>query len=244
MIRDVRIFKDQGEMSEAAAGFVAGAVESVVAERGRCSLALSGGLTPKGTYGLLAQRYGGKIPWPSLDLFWSDERCVPPWDRHSNFRMAREALLDHVPIPSDRIHRIQGLRPPGIAASAYEETLREHFGPASQHTFDLVLLGLGGDGHTASLFPGSPALHEVSRWVVAAEAPPGTSPPWRVTLTLVALNAARQALFLVSGEDKAQVARAVLSEDGASSGLPAARVRPGERLLWFLDRSAASMLET
>jgi 6-phosphogluconolactonase len=209
--------------------------------RGRFSVALSGGSTPTALYGLLAEEpYRAQIPWAQVHLFWGDERCVPPDHPDSNYRMVNETLISHVPIPSANVYRIRGELDPDLAARAYEKTLQDFFcGPRTR--FDLVLLGLGDDGHTASLFPGSDALHERERLAVAVEARYHDRPARRVTLTLPALNTARQVLFLVTGSAKAGIVQAVL--EGPEGRLPAQQIRPAAgQTVWMLDREAASQL--
>jgi 6-phosphogluconolactonase len=203
----------------------AAAAEGVRA-RGRFAVAISGGKTPLPAYALLAREPG--LPWAETDVFFADERCVPPGDPRSNYGAARAALLGHVPA---RVHRIVGEREPEEAARAYEAELRATLG--ERPALDLVLLGVGDDGHTASLFPGSPALDERARLVLATPAPPGALAAWRVTLGLAALDGARRACFLVEGEGKrAPLARILAGED-----LPAARVRAAE-VRWLVTRDA------
>jgi 6-phosphogluconolactonase len=209
--------------------------------RGRFSVALSGGSTPATLYGLLAQEpCRVQIPWAQVYLFWGDERCVPPDHPDSNYRMANETLISQVPIPSANVFRVRGELEPDLAARAYEKTLQDFFcGPRTR--FDLVLLGLGDDGHTASLFPDSDALHERERLAVAVEARYQDRPAHRVTLTLPALNTARQVLFLVAGSAKARIVQAVL--EGPEGRLPAQQIRPtAGQTVWILDRKAASQL--
>jgi 6-phosphogluconolactonase len=217
---------------------IAGAVRDAVARRGRCALLLSGGDTPRASYELLATRYHDRVPWGQVHLFWGDERFVPSSDPRSNARMAHEAFLDRVPCPPANVHPVPtGLASADAAALAYEETLRAHFA-APRPVFDLVLLGLGADAHTASIFPGSPALAEPERWVMAVAAPAG--PPLRVTLTMRALTAAAQLFVLVSGAGKAEALRRAL--DPASSPLhyPAAALQGAAgRVVWWADRAAA-----
>jgi 6-phosphogluconolactonase len=214
-----------------------------IESRGRFSVALSGGSTPAALYRLLAEEpYRSQIPWAQVHLFWGDERCVPPDHRDSNFRLANETLLAQVPIPPANVYRVQGELEPEAAAHGYEKALQDFFcGPRTR--FDLVLLGLGKDGHTASLFPGSDALHERERLAVAVEAHYQDRPAHRVTLTLPAINTARQVLFLVTGGAKAEIVQAVL--EGPEGRLPAQQVRPtAGQLIWMLDREAASQLRT
>jgi 6-phosphogluconolactonase len=226
---------------EAARRFAAQCHEAVRA-RGRFSVVLSGGSTPQGLYRRLAQPdYRDEIPWEAVHIFWGDERCVPPDHPESNYRRAHETLIEHVAIPSDQVRRMQGEGEPGMAARAYARELVDFFcGPHPR--FDLVLLGLGEDGHTASLFPGSEAVEEEQRLVVAVEAEYGSRPTCRLTLTLPALRATRQVLFLVAGADKAPILARVLSGDAAD--LPAARVAPAAgEVTWLVDEAAARAIE-
>lgn len=231
--------EDLEAVSREAARRVLEAARAAVAARGRCTIALAGGSTPRRLYQLLASgAVRDAFPWPSASWFWSDERCVPPDDPESNYRMARESLLAPAGITAGRIHRIPGERqPPGRAASAYEETLRRE---VPDGVLDLVLLGAGADGHTASLFPGSPALEERERWVVAAEAPASRPPRHRITLTYSLLDRAREVLVLAVGAAKRGVVAAVMRDPGeAARRYPVARVRAAERLTWLVDREAA-----
>nr|WP_320133916.1 6-phosphogluconolactonase [uncultured Holophaga sp.] len=203
--------------------------------RGHCRIALAGGSTPRGLYTCLAEHHAEDLSWERLDFFWGDERPVGPEDPDSNFRMARESLLSRLPVDPARIHRLEGER--SDAAEHYEAELRRVFAPEAQPRFDLVLLGMGPDGHTASLFPGCSALEETRRWVVATEVP---GKGRRLTLTYPVLNAARAVVFLVAGAEKREALRSVLG-GSAGESLPAARVRP-ERLWWMLDRESAALL--
>jgi 6-phosphogluconolactonase len=227
---------------EAARRFTELAVEAVEF-RGRFSVALSGGSTPAALYRLLAKApYREQIPWTGVHLFWGDERCVPPGDPGSNYRMAEETLIAGVPIPPENVHRIRGELEPRMAARAYERELQDFFcGPRTR--FDLVLLGLGDDGHTASLFPNSPAPDETERLTAAVQAHYQDRPAHRVTLTLPAINTARAVLFLVTGGDKAGMVQAVL--EGPAGQSPAGKVRPSAgQLTWLLDAEAAADLES
>jgi 6-phosphogluconolactonase len=236
----VERFDDPAAMMRAAAERIVEQASAAITARGRFLFVLSGGKTPRSLYELLATRpYATRIDWPSVHIFWGDERCVPPEDPASNYRMAREALLDHVSLPPANIHRIHGEDNPEAAASHYEHLLRSHVDPRDQ-TFDLVLLGMGTDGHTASLFPGTPAAAELERWVVATRGPEREG--WRVTLTRPALTAASNVTFLVSGADKAERLREVL-EDHPASPLPAQLIHPKRGALhWMIDASAAARL--
>jgi 6-phosphogluconolactonase len=236
---ETRIYSDVEALSKAAFGELLNAMRDAVKERGRFTVALAGGHTPEKLYKLWADaaNHGVRTHWDRVHLFWSDERYVPSDDPMSNFAMARETLISHVPIPAANVHPMPtDLPKPEAAAEAYEAELREFFGAASP-AFDLQLLGLGIEGHTASLFPGSPALDE-KRWVAAVEAP--AKPPQRLTLTLAVLNQGRKTLFLVSGKDKREIISDLRSERGCKpSQYPAGRIRPTGRVLWLLDEAAA-----
>ena len=201
-------------------------------------VALAGGSTPRAAYALLAAE---EVDWSRVHVFWGDERCVPPDHPDSNYRLAREALLDHVSLPAGNVHRMRGEMEPEAAAQAYAAELRAFFG-TQWPSFDLVLLGMGNDGHIASLFPGSAALRETARPVVAVTAEYQDRPAHRVTLTLPAINAARQVLFLVTGAAKAETLWAVL--EGPAERFPAQLIRPTSgQLTWLVDTAAASRLK-
>jgi len=243
--RQVECFSDRGEMLRVEAERVVARALDAVTRRGRFLFCLAGGATPKPLYELLASAaFASRIEWPRVHVFWGDERCVPPDQPASNYRMAREALLDHVPLPPTNIHRIRGEDEPSEAAAAYEEFLGDFFGnngSSAMNSFDLVLLGMGADGHTASLFPGGSAAQETRRWVVASPGPQAES--WRVSLTPVLLNAAEDVTFLVSGRDKAERLKDVL-EEGPPYLLPAQLIRPTHGVLhWMIDEAAAARLQ-
>ncbi len=228
---------DLEALSRAAADHALAAALAAVKSRGHCAIALSGGSTPRGMYQLLAAReQRAAFPWPAVSWWWSDERCVPPQHPESNYRMAFEALLEPAGVGSGHIHRIAGERPAEDAAREYEATLRREI---PHGALDIVLLGAGPDGHTASLFPESPALEERERWVVATEAPPAQVIRERVTLTFPVLNCARDVLVLAAGATKREVVTAVRDDPGTAAGrYPVARLAAG-RLTWYVDRAAA-----
>ena len=240
-----RLTTPQG-LFQAAAEEVIRSATSAITERGRFTIALSGGSTPKNLYTLIAANASASLPWDRMFFFWGDERHVPPDNPDSNYRMAKETLLSKVAIPPANIFRIPAENPDALAAAdAYEQTLRKFFAvaPGEFPRFDLILLGIGPDGHTASLFPETAALEERSRLVVAN---------WveklqtnRITFTLPVLNAARCVAFLVSGTDKAAVLHEVLEGNAPAEKYPSKLVRPSEgKLIWFVDRAAASQLST
>lgn len=237
---ELEVYPDSARLLQAAASWIVNIGAAAVAAHGRFDLALAGGATPAPLYrALAAEPYVGQIDWRAVHVFWGDERCVPPQHADSNYRMARETLLDHVPIREQHIHRIHGEDDPAQAALAYARALRAHFGGPPR--LDLALLGLGADGHTASLFPHTPALAERRRLAAAVYAAQRDS--WRVTLTYPTLNAAAQVIFLVSGIDKADTLRAVLEGPHRPLDLPAQGIRPRSgRLLWLADDAAAARL--
>jgi 6-phosphogluconolactonase len=234
------------DLFQAAAEEIIRAATEAIAQRGRFTIALSGGSTPKNLYRLIAANASASLPWTQMFFFWGDERHVPPDDPDSNYRMAKEALLSKVPIPPANIFRIPAENPDASAAAeTYEQTLRKFFSLARGEfpRFDLILLGMGPDGHTASLFPETEALQEKSRLVVANWVEKMQTS--RITLTLPVLNAARCVAFLVSGTDKAAVLHEVLEGNAPAEKYPSRLVQPSEgKLIWFIDRAAASELST
>jgi 6-phosphogluconolactonase len=242
----VRVFADAEALSEAAAHEFVRCAREATAARGCFTVALSGGSTPRRLYQFLAEEpFRGQMDWSRTQVFWGDERCVPPDDAQSNYRMAREAMLARLPLPADHVHRLEAERPDKeSAARDYQAVLARVFGadPAGPPpAFDLVLLGMGPDGHTASLFPHTQALGETGRWVVVNFVPKFQSD--RLTLTRPVLNRAREVLFLVAGADKAAVLAEVLAGPDDPARLPSQSIRPAEgRLVWFLDRAAAARL--
>ena len=211
-------------------------------ELDRFSVALAGGNTPRRVYELLAtERFAQRVAWAQVDLFFGDERCVPSDHADSNYAMAYETLISKVPIPAKNVHRIIGEGNPGESARLYENHLRTFFASASWPRFDLVLLGMGEDGHTASLFPGSDALDEKSRWVVATMR--DGSGQGRITLTVPVFNHAARMIFLVAGAGKAERLALVLRRQPTSNPLPAQLIRPVDGSLeWLVDGAAASLL--
>jgi 6-phosphogluconolactonase len=243
----VRRFADLDALSRAAADDLAAIARACAAARGICHIALSGGSTPRRLFQLLVQRGPDALPWRQLALWWGDERTVPPDHPDSNYRMAREALIDPAAafgLGSAQVHRIPAeLAVPAAAAADYERALVAALGAPPR--FDLVLLGMGPDGHTASLFPGSPALGETAHWVVANRV---TSPlvhgtATRITLTAPAINAAHHVRFLVTGADKAAALAQVLAGPRDPTRYPSQLVAPGSGdLRWFVDDAAAATL--
>jgi 6-phosphogluconolactonase len=234
----VHIYSSSGELSAAAAREFAAGAEEAIEVRGRFTVVLAGGSTPETMYGILARDYMNRIDWSKIYVFFGDERSVPPHHEDSNLKMASEVLLDHVPVAN--VHRIRGELPPDEAAEAYEVELREFFQTEDVPRFDLILLGLGADGHTASLFPETPALEVQDRWVVANPVP--RLDTTRITLTVPVINAARAVIFLVAGEDKAEALEETLEGDADPRAYPAKLIQPPGGPNWMVDQSAATLL--
>jgi len=242
---EIRIFDGLEPLTWAAATRLEEQARVKVIEKKPFAVALSGGSTPKPLYELLGSAtFGGRIRWPNIHFFQVDERCVPPDDAQSNYRMIRQTLLASAPLPNENFHRMAAERPDREqAAREYAEELARVLRPEPGEwpRLDLVFLGMGPDGHTASLFPGSAALDEHTAWVAPNFAPKLNS--FRLTLTLPVLNAAAYVIFLVAGQDKAETLSEVL--EGPPGRFPAQLVQPANgRLSWFLDRSAAQLLKT
>jgi 6-phosphogluconolactonase len=240
----LHVFDDAAAVAGGAAVSIAERAREAIEARGLFTFALSGGSTPRRVYELLAgEEFRTDMDWwPNVHLYFGDERMVPPDHAESNYRMASEALLSKVSIPPENVHRIDGVGDAAANASAYEREMRGLFGDAEWPRLDLVLLGMGDDGHTASLFPGTTALDEKRLWV----APNWVEKlgAWRVTLTAPAINAARRVTFLVTGSGKAGRLREVLKGERDPALLPSQLIRPTDGTLeWFVDREAASGLE-
>jgi len=244
--RNVIICRDAGELNQKAAQRFIELAGSAVSSSGRFAVALAGGSTPKGLYALLATPpLAARIPWPRVHLFWGDERCVPPEHADSNYRVAREALLSQINLAPENVHRMAGEKEPGPAAVEYENELKTFFqlSGGEPPRFDLILLGLGEDGHTASLFPGSEALQETQRLVVANFVAKLNAQ--RLTLTLPVLNEGAQIFFLVAGKSKAAIVKELLGTHPPIAKFPAQRIQPVDgALTWFITRDAAAGLPT
>lgn len=236
---DIRIFSDLANLNESAAQSMKESINKTDTTA-QYFLALAGGNTPRTLYRLLADRYIHNISWAKVQLFWGDERYVSIEDSRNNFHMARETLLDHVPIPSEHIHPMQtDYSDPNDAARAYELTLRNYF-HSQWPRFNLVILGMGSDGHTASLFPRSVTLDE-KRWVIPSRAP--IEPTQRLTLTLPVLSNAEQVFFIVTGADKAEVLKKVLARDTDVFSYPAAGVlQKNTAVTIWTDKDASKLL--
>jgi 6-phosphogluconolactonase len=237
----IRVYNDLEALSQAAAELFTVQSRQASLICGRFSVALSGGETPRRLYEILATSpYRERIHWDEVHVFWSDERYVPEDDPRNNARMARQTLLEHVPIPPDNIHPIRYYNSPQEAAIQYEQELREFFS-TSNPNFHLILLGLGTNGHLASLFPHTPVLNEKTKWV--SEVFVKELGMYRITFTAPYINQANQVVFLVSGADKAQVLETVLEGPYQPSELPAQLIRPdGEHPIWLVDKAASHKL--
>lgn len=230
------VYESKDRLAEAAARLFVEKAKRAMDNSGRFAVVLAGGSTPKSAYELLAGTYRDDVDWSGVHVFFGDERSVPPDHEDSNYRMANEALLSRVPVGS--VHRVRGELPPPEAAADYESELRGFFG--GPPVFDLVLLGIGEDGHTASLFPRTPALDVTDR--LAAANPVEKLGTTRITLTIPALNASREVAFLVAGEGKAEALQEILEGDADPHDYPAKLVRPAGGVAWMADRAAARLL--
>jgi 6-phosphogluconolactonase len=243
--REIIICQDGAELNrKATEQFVALASEACRSS-GRFAVALSGGSTPRALYALLASpEYENRLDWSHIHLFWGDERCVPPDHAESNYRMVRETLLSKIQIPPENLHRMAGEKDPETAAAEYEQELGNFFQTKdAAPRFDLILLGLGEDGHTASLFPASTALKETARWVATAYVKRLRA--HRLTLTLPVINTATQVSFLVSGASKTAMVEAILGTPGLRPDYPAAQVAPTSgNLTWFVTQDAGAGIES
>lgn len=243
---EYRVVADADALAEAVAEHFTQVTAQAAAARGRARIAISGGSTPKAAFQLLAdpaKPFRARMPWDKLDLYWVDERCVPPGDADSNYRMTREAMLDHVPLPPERIHRMEGELEPEVAAARYEYELRNSFRLEGAETprFDLVALGMGPDGHTASLFPHTAAIHELGRLAVANHVQ--NKDAWRITLTWPVINQAASVFFLIDGADKAAALQEVFLGPRNPERLPSQLIWPsGGILTLVLDKAAAALL--
>jgi 6-phosphogluconolactonase len=231
------VYNDAEDLAGAAAHHIATVLNDAVRDRATASLCLAGGTTPRAAYETLAAQHRGDVDWPNVHVWFGDERCVSPEDEQSNFRVAELALLSQVPIPLSNVHRVLGELKPAAAARTYDTELHSAFPDVmTEPSFDLLLLGMGTDGHVASLFPDSAALREESQWAVAEFAPQTEPRVPRVTLTPPILRRARKVLFLVAGAAKRDATRRVLLE---GEELPAAMIHGREQTLWLMDVAAS-----
>jgi 6-phosphogluconolactonase len=239
----IAVFPDLDTISQHAAQYVTRVANEAIVTRGRFTIALSGGNTPRKLYHLLGtEPYRSQIDWNLVEFFWGDERCVPPDDSESNYRMAREELLDHISTPAAHIHRMPADQPDRDAASlAYTREIQRVFSTDGIPAFDLIQLGMGPEGHTASLFPHQPSLHETTRLVMPVSVP--KPPPDRLTFTPPLLNAARNILFLATGPDKASVMQTIAEGPYNPDEYPAQIVQPAHgEVVWMLDEAIAQKL--
>ncbi|MBW8012708.1 MAG: 6-phosphogluconolactonase [Chloroflexi bacterium] len=242
----LEIYHDAISLATNAVRHIIAIANQAIKADGKFSIALAGGSTPRGIYRLLAgDDYKGQMDWERVHIFWGDERTVPPSHTESNYLLASQTLLDHILISSNNIHRIKGELKPETAAETYERELAHFFRPSKGAfpKFDLVLLGLGEDGHTASLFPDTTALNEGNRWVVANHVEKLDS--WRITFTPGLINTSSNIIFLVSGEIKSEILHFVLEGDFRPNLLPAQLIKPLQgKLLWLVDQAATSKMKT
>jgi 6-phosphogluconolactonase len=239
LLVDVRVVAGVEALSAQAAAAAVDIINGAVAARGRCSLALSGGDTPRGLHRLLGSQHREQIPWKHVHIFWGDDRYVPADHPESNYRMARETLLDHVPCPAENIHAMPThFSSATEAAATYDQVLKEFFGGGNGPAFDLNILGMGEDAHTASVFPGSPAVNERERWVMDVHA--NASIAMRLTLTLPAISQSANIHVLVAGAGKASALRHALATDADPRLYPASGIRRGRGVVWWVDSAAAA----
>ena len=237
------ILNEPHELYVRAAEEIAHIAGEAICTHGEFTICLSGGSTPAATYDLLATRFNLSVDWKEVQFYWGDERCVPPDHPESNFAMANRTMLSKLALRPDQIHQMRGGDPPPAAAAAYEKELRKCFGPSDGEfpRFDLILLGLGDNRHTASLFPGDPASHETQRMVVAVEV--DAEPRNRLTITPPVINNAQRVMFLVAGQGKAAAVKDVLEAPRDPDKIPAQIVDPHDgEVTWILDKAAASLL--
>ena len=239
----IDVHRSKLELVKTAAREIMAVIRQFIDDHDRCTIALAGGSTPRDVYARLANdQFKSGVNWKKVQLFWGDERTVPPEHADSNFRMVREILLDRIDIPAENVHRIYGEIAPKRAAIEYSEILTKKLG-TTRPSFDLVLLGVGEDGHTASLFPGTQALEKFDENVVAVFVPRLNT--WRITLTLPLLNASKNVMFILSGASKAVVAKRVINATRPRKELPATLVRPEYGTLhWLLDSEAARLINS
>lgn len=243
-MHDIRIYENQAALAQAAAAYATACYRAAIDDHDYFAVALSGGSTPRALFELLAAPENAQhIGWSKVHVFWGDERTVPPDHPDSNYQMAQQALLDQVALPSSNVHRIAGELEPALAAAEYEQTLRSFFATrAGKNRFDLILLGMGDDGHTASLFPDTAALDETERLVVANYVPKLDT--WRITLTASIINQAAHVAFMVAGAGKADTLKRVLHGPRQPHELPSQLIQPVDgELVWLVDKAAAAQLD-
>jgi 6-phosphogluconolactonase len=243
---EYRVEPDSSALARRAARHFVELVEEAAGRRGRARIAISGGTTPKAAFKLMgdtSQPWRARMPWDKLELFWVDERTVPPTDPDSNYRMTKEALLDNVPLRPEQIHRMEGELEPEAAAARYESLLRNAFRLEGAETprFDVIALGMGDDGHTASIFPHTDAIHTLGRLVTANQVPQKDT--WRLTLTWPVINQASSVFFLIEGKAKAAILKEVFMGPNDPESLPSQLIWPSSGILTlFLDKDAAALL--
>jgi 6-phosphogluconolactonase len=237
----LKIYKDADELSNSASEWIADLITKTLQKQDRFTMALSGGSTPQKLHQVLARNYKDKIDWSRLHIFWGDERAVPFEDERNNARMAYETLLNHVPVPASQIHVMRTDIEPETSAKQYEEILHQYF-DNHDTTFDLVLLGMGDDGHTLSLFPGTEIVHEKKAWVKAFYLPPQSM--YRISLTAPVTNRSATIAFLTTGKNKASTLRSVLKGELNPEVYPSQLIKPEQgELYWFVDEAAAAALK-
>jgi len=238
---EIRRLPDKSAMAQASAELLVSIAQGAIKGHDRFTVALAGGSTPRMMYTILADELNDQVDWSKVHVFWGDERTVPPDHADSNYRMADEVLLSKVALLPANIHRVEAERDPEDAAERYEQVLRMVFGEDTVPQFDLILLGMGDDGHTASLFPGTAALHIEDRWFVANHVPKLDT--WRLTLTKTVINSAAYVAFMVAGEGKADALREVINGPYLPEKYPSQLIEPEDgQLVWLVDEAAAVLI--
>jgi 6-phosphogluconolactonase len=233
---EVKIFKDSAELFKDSAGYISASIRYFINNLGRCTIVLSGGNTPKRLYDEISNKYRESIEWQKVYFFWGDERCVPPTSNESNYKTAYEHLLSMIPVPEKNVFRIKGEKTPEDAAREYENSIKGFWEKEIIPSFDITLLGIGTDGHTASLFPGSDAFNIKDRLAVSVYAEKLNS--WRVTLTFPVINNSKNILFIAEGKEKSEIIKKVFNNN--KNEFPVKGVNPSNgKLIWFLDKDAA-----
>ncbi len=233
---EIKIYNGESELFKNAAEYICSLINYFINDFNKCTLVLSGGKTPKKLFEILSLSYRESVNWSKVYFFWGDERCVPPDDSESNFRMANEYLLSKISVPKENIFRIPAEKPPSEAAEEYEQNMRSFFGDKSFPRFDIVLLGIGNDGHTASLFPETDVLEIKDKWAAAVYVEKLKA--WRITMTYPVINSSKNILFIAAGREKSEIIGRALTDIEAN--LPVQKINPLEgKFIWFLDKESS-----
>lgn len=233
---EIKIYNGENELFKNAAEYICSLINYFINDFNKCTLVLSGGKTPKKLFKILSLSYRESVNWNKVYIFWGDERCVPPDDSESNFRMANEYLLSKINVPGENIFRIPAEKPPAEAAAEYEQNMRRFFGDKSFPNFDITLLGIGDDGHVASLFPKTEVLEIKDKWAAAVYVEGLKA--WRITLTYPVINNSKNILFIAAGKRKSDIIEKAFTDKKAN--LPVQKISPSEgKIIWFLDKESS-----